>query len=146
MTKSKSFRSIATTMAKRRHCFFPSSSSCAAFSYDSPCTITTTQQTNPLHSFPTFHTKRLYSSTLFRNASLAHNKPMANNNNNDDGTNWQDWFGIEYENPWQGFRHLQDAALDQTTRFLIQQLQDLYHGILGPFDRPSTNQCKKVPC
>jgi hypothetical protein len=69
-----------------------------------------------------------------------------NNNNNDDGTNWQDWFGIEYENPWQGFRHLQDAALDQTTRFLIQQLQDLYHGILGPFDRPSTNQCKKVPC
>jgi hypothetical protein len=25
-------------------------------------------------------------------------------------------------------------------------LQDLYHGILGPFDRPSTNQCKKVPC
>jgi hypothetical protein len=69
---------------------------------------------------------------------------MANNNNNDDGTNWEDWFGIEYENPWQGFRHLQDAALDQTTRFLIQQLQDLYHGILGPFDRPSTNQCKKV--
>lgn len=63
---------------------------------------------------------------------------------NFDDENWQEWFGIEYENPWQGFKHLEDPALDQTTRFLIQQLQDLYHGIVGNFDRPCTEQCNKV--
>lgn len=127
------------SMAWRHHLFPPS---CVVVSSYSPFANTIK---SPV-TIP-FNTKRRYSITSFRNASLARNTAVTTdftNQNNNNDTNWQEWFGIEYENPWQGFGHLQDAALDQTTRFLIQQLQDLYHGILGPYDRPSTGQCKKV--
>jgi hypothetical protein len=63
---------------------------------------------------------------------------------NSSSDNWEDWFGVEYENPWLGFQPLGDQILDKSTRYLIEQLQDLYHGIIGNLDRPTTEQCNKV--
>jgi hypothetical protein len=63
---------------------------------------------------------------------------------NSSSENWEDWFGVEYENPWLGFQPLDDPVLDKSTRYLIEQLQDLYHGIVKNLDRPTTEQCNKV--
>jgi hypothetical protein len=63
---------------------------------------------------------------------------------NSSSENWEDWFGVEYENPWLGFQPLDDQIRDKSTRYLIEQLQDLYHGIVKNLDRPTTEQCNKV--
>jgi hypothetical protein len=63
---------------------------------------------------------------------------------NSSSDNWEDWFGVEYENPWLGFQPLGDQILDKRTRYLIERLQDLYHGIIDNLDRPTTEQCNKV--
>ena len=63
----------------------------------------------------------------------------------DESENWEDWFPMEeYCNPWTSFPPLDDPRLDTTTRFLIQQLQDLYHGFYFQTNRPTTEECNRV--
>lgn len=99
--------------------------------------IITSSQNNltlPRHSIHSFEPKRYFSSDF-----------ESGNTYDDNNEDWQEWFGgVEYENAWLGFQHVNDAKLDQASRFLLQNLQDLYHGILHEYDRPTTERCNKV--
>lgn len=79
----------------------------------------------------------------YKKMSRHYNSSLTSESNSS-SENWEDWFGVEYENPWLGFQPLEDPMLDKSTRYLIEQLQDLYHGIVKNLDRPTTEQCNKV--
>lgn len=79
------------------------------------------------------------------NTSLSTTTTAASRNSTTN-VKWQDLIKgqVEYEHPWLGFKTLDDVFMDKTSRFLIQNLQDLYHGILTTYDRPTTEQCNKI--
>jgi len=130
IARKKSLQSISICARGKRH--LPS-----CFSAFQPCngSFPSHNSITPLTSFTSLTTRRCFSSDI--------------EDPDDEDTeltvhNLHEWFGVEYQNAWQGFMHLEDLMLDKSSRYLIRKLQDLYHGIVQQYDRPTTEQCNKV--
>lgn len=132
VAKTKSVRSIFT-IARPRQLITPLVVASAR-----PCHgFLPLHQRNTVYSLNPITSQRYFSSTVFRG-----NDDHENYIYEDD---WIEWFaGVEYQSASLGFDALDNVKLDRSSRFLIQQLQDLYHGIVRQYDRPTTEQCNKV--
>lgn len=75
-------------------------------------------------------------------------RPMSSSSYPEGESRWEDMFPPEeYNDPWddkdETLRPLDYPPLDNSTRYVIQLLRDLHHGILG-HDRPSTERCNRA--
>ena len=136
-TRDRCIRSFSSIALRRRH-QLPSYFTVAIQSVDDRQTTFLQASTLIPFSSYVYHTPRFLSSGFETFHSEGDDTPSDNNKD------WQNLFGVEYENAWSGFRRLDNPILDKSSRYLIQRLQDLYNGIVQPYDRPTTEQCNKV--